>query len=280
MLDAFWRALAYCLHPRVILLSLAPLLLATGALGALAYFFWEPAIDQVRYGLEQSLLLSSAWRWMEGMGWGGLKSVLAHLLVLLVVTPAVVVLCVVLVALFMGTALAQLVARRRFPQLQALGAVGWWRSAAWSLGAALTALLACVLTLPLWLLPPVALVLPPLIWGWLTYRVMVFDALAAHATIDERRILLRQHRAQLLGMGVVCGYLSAMPSALWSMGLMVIVLAPVLLPLSVALYMVVFAFSALWFSHYCLAALHAQRALGPSGVLVSATPSSTDIELE
>jgi hypothetical protein len=28
LLDAFWRAAAYCLHPRVILLSLAPLLLA------------------------------------------------------------------------------------------------------------------------------------------------------------------------------------------------------------------------------------------------------------
>ena len=30
LIDAFWRAAAYCLHPRVIALSLAPLLLAGG----------------------------------------------------------------------------------------------------------------------------------------------------------------------------------------------------------------------------------------------------------
>ena len=32
MLDAFWRALAYCLHPRVVLLSLLPLLLMVDSL--------------------------------------------------------------------------------------------------------------------------------------------------------------------------------------------------------------------------------------------------------
>ena len=36
LLDAFWRAVAYCLHPKVILLSLAPLLLVGGAVALLA----------------------------------------------------------------------------------------------------------------------------------------------------------------------------------------------------------------------------------------------------
>ena len=45
LLDSFWRAAAYCLHPRVILLSLLPLvLMAAGALG-LGYFFWDAAVD-------------------------------------------------------------------------------------------------------------------------------------------------------------------------------------------------------------------------------------------
>jgi len=38
--DAFWRAAAYCLHPRVIALSLLPLLLAGALALGLGYFFW------------------------------------------------------------------------------------------------------------------------------------------------------------------------------------------------------------------------------------------------
>ena len=46
--DAFWRAAAYCLHPRVIALSLLPLLIAGPLAWGLMYFFWEPAVDGVR----------------------------------------------------------------------------------------------------------------------------------------------------------------------------------------------------------------------------------------
>ena len=45
--------------------------------------------------------------------------------------------------------------------------------------------------------------------------------------------------------------------------MMVIVWAPILLPLSVWLYTLVFAFASLWFVHYCLAALEALRMRSP-----------------
>lgn len=259
VLDAFWRAFAYCMHPRVMLASLAPLLVMATALGLLGYFFWEPAIDQVRYGLEGFELLHSAWAWLERFGMGQLKAVLAPMLVILVVTPVVVIGSLLLVALGMTPALVRLVAARRFPHLTALQGASFWHSALWSLGVGMVALLACLFTLPMWLLPPVALVLPALIWGWLTCKVMAFDALAAHASAQERRTVLREHALPLLTMGVLCGYLGAAPSLIWSMGMMVIVWAPILLPLSVWLYTLVFAFSSLWFVHYCLAALQALR---------------------
>ena len=41
LLDSFWRAVAYCLHPRVIVLSLLPLLLLVVAAGSLGYFYWD-----------------------------------------------------------------------------------------------------------------------------------------------------------------------------------------------------------------------------------------------
>jgi hypothetical protein len=75
--------------------------------------------------------------------------------------------------------------------------------AAWSAACTAAALLALVLSIPLWFVPPLVLVLPPLIWGWLTCRVLAFDVLAQHATPAERRQVLRQQRWPLLAMGVV-----------------------------------------------------------------------------
>ena len=45
--DSFWRAVAYCLHPRVIALSVLPLLLMVALSFALGYFFWEGAVASV-----------------------------------------------------------------------------------------------------------------------------------------------------------------------------------------------------------------------------------------
>jgi hypothetical protein len=121
------------------------------------------------------------------------------------------------------------------------------------------ALVALVVSVPLWLVPPLILVLPPLIWGWLTYRVMAFDALAAHATAEERRVIFRQHRVYLMGMGIVSGYLGAAPSVVWASGAMFAAAFVILVPLAVWIYTLVFAFSSLWFTHYCLAALQLLR---------------------
>jgi hypothetical protein len=110
------------------------------------------------------------------------------------------------------------------------------------------------------LIPPLVLVLPPVIWGWLTYRVFAFDVLAEHASKEERHALLAQHRIPLLVMGVLTGYLGAAPSLLWASGAMFIALAPLLVPLAIWIYALVFAFASLWFTHYLLAALSALRA--------------------
>ena len=123
----------------------------------------------------------------------------------------------------------------------------------------MVAALALVLSIPLWLIPPLVLVLPPLIWGWLTYRVMAYDALADHASEFERRALFKAHRWPLLAIGVLSGYLGAAPSLIWASGAVFLALAPVLVPLAIWIYTLVFAFSSLWFTHYALAALEEFR---------------------
>jgi hypothetical protein len=71
---------------------------------------------------------------------------------------------------------------------------------------------------------------------------------------------LRTHRLPLLCIGVLCGYLGAAPSIVWASGLLFAAAFFVLVPLAIWIYTLVFAFSALWFGHYCLDALAQLRA--------------------
>jgi len=262
MLDAFWRAVMYCLHPRVVGLSLLPLVLMVALSLGLGYFFWDSTVALVSAWLDTVGWLGSAVGWVAslGLGQGALPAWIAPLLVLAVAAPLVVVLCLLLVALLMTPAIVALVGQRRFAELQKRRGGSLLSSALWSLGSLLAALLALVLSMPLWLIPPLVLILPPLIWGWLTYRVFAYDALAEHASAEERTTLLRQHRASWLVMGVISGYLGAAPTLLWASGALVIPLAPLLIPLAIWIYTLVFAFASLWFTHFGLAALQRLRA--------------------
>jgi hypothetical protein len=257
--DAFWRAAAYCLHPKVIALSLAPLLLVGGATFVLGWVFWEPAIDAVRGSLESWSLLHSLLDWLRGFDGGRLLFFVVPIIVVALAIPVFVVVTLIVVALLMTPAMVRLVALRRFPLLERRLGGGFWQGFAWSLACAVAALAALVLSVPLWFIPPLVLVVPPLIWGWLTYRVFAYDVLALHASSDERRQLIRTHRLPLLGMGVVTGFIGAAPSLLWAASAMTLVFAPLLILVSIWLYTLVFAFSSLWFAHYLLAALRDLR---------------------
>jgi hypothetical protein len=259
-LDSFWRAVAYCVRPRVIALSFLPLILMVAMALGLGYLYWEPAIDWVRNALEASAIIKTMLDWLQGIGAGALKPVLAPLIVIFAVTPLIVVVSLLVVALLMAPALVSLVAERRFPNLERKRGGSWLGALVWSLGSTLLAMIALVVSVPLWLVPPLVLILPPLIWGWLTYRVMAYDALAEHASRQERIELLRRHRGWLLGIGVLTGFLGAAPSMLWASGALFAVAFVLLIPVAVWVYTLVFAFSALWFAHFSLAALQTLRA--------------------
>ena len=259
MLDAFWRAAAYCLHPRVIALSVLPLVLMVVASLGLGYLFWDRAVDAVNATLQGWSLVTTFFTALERFGLGGLKSALAPLIIVFLATPVIVVVALLAVSVLMTPSMLHLVAQRRFPDLERRHGGSWWRGAFGSLLATLLALLAMLASIPLWLVPPLVLVLPPLIWGWLTYRVLSYDVLAEHASREERRELIRRHRMPLLAMGVLAGLLGAAPGLVWVSGGMFAALAPVLVPAAIWIYTLVFAFASLWFAHFALAALVALR---------------------
>ena len=77
--------------------------------------------------------------------------VFAPLLVIFGVTPIIIMLTLVVVALTMTPMMVALVAKRRFPQLEARRGASFFHSLLWSLGSTAAALLALVVSVPLYL---------------------------------------------------------------------------------------------------------------------------------
>ena len=259
LVDAFWRAAMYCLHPRVIALSILPLVIMAVISLGLGYFFWDNALALIRANLERVDLVNTFIVWLEGLGLTRLRSVVAPVVVLFLAIPVIVIASLLFVAWMMTPAMVSLVAERRFPKLERKKGGSMVTSVLWSLMSTLLAVIALLVSIPLWLIPPLILVLPPLIWGWLTYRVMSYDSLVEHASSEERKAILKEHRGSLLAIGIISGYLGAAPSILWASGAMFIAMAPVLVPIAIWIYTLVFAFSSLWFAHFTLSALQQLR---------------------
>lgn len=249
----------YCLHPRVIALSILPLIIMATISLALGYFFWDNAMVFVGSYLERFELVNTLIKWLEGLGLNRLRSVLAPVVVLVFALPVIVITALLFVAWLMTPAMVALVAERRFAKLERKKGGSMMTSVAWSLGSTVLAVIALCISIPLWFVPPLILVLPPLIWGWLTYRVMSYDALVDHASTEERKAIFKEHRGSLLAIGIISGYLGAAPSLLWASGAMFLAMAPILVPVAIWIYTLVFAFSSLWFAHFTLAALQQMR---------------------
>jgi hypothetical protein len=225
----------------------------------LGWVYWESTVGAVRATLEQWSLVAALLQWLDAIGANQLRTLVAPLIVVALSVPAVVVVTLLLVALLVTPAVVRLVAARRFPALQQRAGAAWWQGLLWALACTAAAAMALLLSVPLWFVPPLVLVLPPLIWGWLTYRVLAFDVLSLHASAAERRQVLHGRRLPLLVMGVASGYLGAVPSLLWAVSAATLIFAPLLVLVSVWLYTLVFAFASCWFAHFALAELQRLR---------------------
>ncbi|MCY7317102.1 MAG: EI24 domain-containing protein [Rubrivivax sp.] len=260
--QSFWRAAATCWQPQVLLQSLLAMLLAALAVGVLGWVGWEPALDAVRDTLSAWALGGNVLQWLHSVGAPHLRSMIAPMVVVALGVPLLLML-VLLLASALAPAVARQVAARHQPALEARFGAGRWPMLAWALACTAATLLLLLLSMPLWLLPPLVLVLPPLICGWLASRVLAFNVLARHASAAERRAVMRQRRWTLLAMGVTCGYLAALPALIFAAGSAALMLAPLLAIVAVALSTAIFMFAACWFAHVCLGELQWLRQSRP-----------------
>lgn len=252
---AFGRALWSQLHLRMLLLTFIPFLLSAAVWGIALWFGLQPMIDWLQAWFLEHQGFGAAGRLLGWVGLGAIKTVIVPLIAMWVLLPLMILTALIFVATLAIPAIVKHVSYRYYPALEERHG-GTFLGSLWTFGSTFAIfLMLWLVSLPLSVIPPFTFVVQPLLWGWLTYRVMAYDALAQHADADERRAILRLHRWPLLLIGAVTGAMGAAPTLLWLGGALSVILFPLLAAGSIWLYVLVFVFTGLWFQHYCLAAL-------------------------
>jgi len=257
---SFGLALVGVMHPKMLWLSLRPFLIVSVFWGTLIWLTWTPALEMLSTFLTASIFTS----WIaDGLIWAGFESArawIAPLFFVMLLIPLISITLLVFIALTTVPTVVKVVARQfAYKDIAKKKGGSLFGSFFYTLWSALICLALVMLTLPVWWIPPLVAVLPPLLWGWLTMRLMSYDVLTLHATAEERDILLQQHRWPLLAMGIFSGMLGAVPTFFWATSVLALVLFPIVSFVALWIYSLIFVFAALWFTHYLLEALKELR---------------------
>jgi CysZ protein len=208
ILKALVRAFASLAHPRMLWLMIWPVVIALAVWATLASLYWNEVAGWVQTELQRSAVYNwttSTWPFTL------LAAALGWLLALLVFVPLVLVTAVLIIGMVSMPIMVRHVANRDYPALErrrggsVAGSVG--NAVA---GLALFLALALV-TLPLWLVPPLWPFLPLLPLGFLNQRVFRYDALAEHASKAEIAVVIRRWRGEMFLLGVVLALAGHVP---------------------------------------------------------------------
>jgi hypothetical protein len=257
---SFGMALVGTMHPRMLWLSFRPFLIVSVLWGCLIWLTWTPALEALSFFLTTSIFTS----WIQdGLIWAGFENArawIAPLFFVMLIIPLITISLLVFIAFSTVPAIVKIAAMQtQYRDLEYKQGGGFLGSLIYSLWSALICLALVMLTLPVWWVPPLVAVLPPLLWGWLTMRLMSYDVLAKHASIEERDLLMQKYRWPLLGMGIASGMLGAVPTFFWATSALALVLFPIVRFVALWLYSLIFVFAALWFSYFLLDALKKYR---------------------
>lgn len=260
LIRSLFLALASFFTPRILWLTLKPILLIGAIWAVVIFFIWEAALIFIVQLMTESTLgswLNTAVSQSSLQEW---RAVMAPLLLMVCLIPLIGISLLIYISL---TTVPQVIVymsrRQRFQSLTSHQEGGLVKSLWETVKVTLIALIVLLLSFPLWWFPPLVAVIPPLIWGWLTMRLMSFDVLAQHANDAERLLLISSKRKSLWLMGILCGLMGALPTFFWASSVLTFVFFPIVSIFVLWIYSCVFIFSSLWFAYYLLEELQNLR---------------------
>jgi hypothetical protein len=257
---------------RMMLLSLLPSLLALGLWAVLLYFTLQPLIDFLQMNFVNTSGYQMVGNVLTFFGLLALKVFIVPLFAMWMLLPLMLFTALIFVACIAMPVINHTISRKYFPQLEKKHGAGWWRSLGFAMISLVMFLVLWLVSLPLSLFLHAGIIIQPVLVGWFTYRVMAYDAMAVHASLEERRIIMRRHRWQLWAVGIITGLLSTLPGIIWLGGVLWIVVLPFSAAVAIWLYVLVFMFSGIWFQLFCLDTLQQLRESNPVEVTGALVP--------
>lgn len=233
--QALARAARAMMRPRMLWLMVWPIALSLLIWIVLGSLFGAQLFNWVEASLAQSGIYKSVTAiWPLS----ALATGLLWLLMILLAIPLVLVTATLIVGLVAMPMVVRHVADRDFAQLERRRGGTFVGSLGNTLISLLWLIVLAIVSLPLWLIPPLWPVIPIVLLGFFNQRVFRYDALADHADAAEINAIIKGDGRWLWSLGMILGLIGYIPFA----GLF----APV--------------YSALAFTYYCLGRLASMRA--------------------
>lgn len=233
------RAVVSQLTPKMLGALLLPFLVAVLGSVILLWLFWTPLKDHIAIWLSQwGVLNGQSDLWIISVGLLAVKTIIIPLLTAGALLPLAGIAGLIVSAVMVMPLALSFVQKKNYPALKKQGQNAFSYSVGNALWVGILFILGWMLTLPLWLIAPLALILPVFWWTFAFTRLLRVDSMVEHASMAERQVLLKRHNK---------GY--------WILGL-----SMALLNLLPPFWFILPVFSALAFAHFNLAALTELRA--------------------
>ncbi|KAA0890049.1 EI24 domain-containing protein [Pusillimonas sp. ANT_WB101] len=235
---AFKRAFLTQCHPKMLGALLLPFVVALLGAIILLWAFWSPLTNWLVAETANWDMVNYVDQWLVGIGLFSIKVYMVSIMAAGILLPMSGILGLIIAAVVVMPLVLKHIEKREYIGLKRQGqmptAVSGW-NAIW---VGLLFVVGWLLTMPLWLVPPLAVLLPIFWWAFAFTRMLSVDAIVEHASSEERRLIWKRHKRQLWLIGGVLALINLFPPA----------------------WLVLPVFSALVFAHFSLEALRQLRA--------------------
>ena len=235
--QAFLRALRSQLHPRMIFALFMPVIVTLVLGSILIWLAWTPLTDWLSESLTESAVPGMMDPVVGTAGFLAIKAWMIPIIAVIILLPFEGIVGLAVAAVWIMPLVLAHLSRNNYPDVQPRGRHAFVISVWNAVWVSVVFMTGWLITLPLWLIPPLGMILSVFWWTFAFSRMMRIDAIADHASSEERKSLLRDRNIGFWSIGLICALLNLLPPA-W-----------VFLPV----------FSGLVFAHFGLEALRQKR---------------------
>lgn len=208
---ALRRALSSQLHPKMLMAIFLPFAVALVGSILLLWLFWTPLTGWLDTSVFDGSYVDTLDGWLAKIGLFSLKLYLVPLVALLVLLPMAGILGLAIAAIFIMPLVLRHLETREYAGLERRGSLvatyGWW-NAIWVMT---VFVVGWIVTLPLWLIPPMPLILPVFWWAFAFSKMLRVDALLEHADAQERRYLWKRYNRHYWLLGLIMSLINLFP---------------------------------------------------------------------